>query len=102
MQVSEAGLAWHVGHTFVPSILSTVGSQRVPKVRAAPIYLTDLNLFFLQLCGVWQKIPTVYLQYFRQERLFAVITASKYPDGLVAGRIVPNDMTATGRFANNI
>lgn len=58
--------------------------------------------FFLQLCGVWQKIPTVYLQYFRQERLFAVITASKYPDGLVAGRIVPNDMTATGRFANNI
>ncbi|PVD35450.1 hypothetical protein C0Q70_02412 [Pomacea canaliculata] len=53
-----------------------------------------------KLCGVWQKIPTVYLQYFRQERLFAVITASKYPDGLVAGRIVPNDMTATEIFSS--
>ncbi|KAK7481383.1 hypothetical protein BaRGS_00027339 [Batillaria attramentaria] len=53
-----------------------------------------------KLCGVWRKIPPIYVQYFRQERLFAVITASKYPDGLVAGRIVPNDMASTEVFGS--
>ncbi|XP_041377268.1 chordin-like [Gigantopelta aegis] len=43
-----------------------------------------------KLCGVWKKIPSVYLQYFREKRLFAVITTSRYPKGLVAGRVVPN------------
>ncbi|XP_070206601.1 chordin-like [Littorina saxatilis] len=53
-----------------------------------------------KLCGVWHKIPAIYVQYFREGRLFAVITSSKHPDGLVAGRIMPNDMASTEVFSS--
>ncbi|XP_046377222.2 chordin-like [Haliotis rufescens] len=52
-----------------------------------------------KLCGVWQKIPTVYLQYFREKRLFAVITAAKHTKGLIAGRVVPHEQAAKETFA---
>ncbi|XP_076451872.1 chordin-like isoform X2 [Babylonia areolata] len=52
-----------------------------------------------RLCGVWTKIPPVYVQYFREGRLFAVITSSHHPRGLLAGRVGPHDMAATEVFS---
>nr|QKV26403.1 chordin [Lottia goshimai] len=43
-----------------------------------------------KFCGIWTKVPSAYIQYVREERLFAVITASRHFRGLVSGRIMVN------------
>ncbi|CAG5124188.1 unnamed protein product, partial [Candidula unifasciata] len=42
-----------------------------------------------KVCGAWTKIPGFYLKYFRQEKLYATITTSRYPHGIVSGKITP-------------
>ncbi|XP_050413691.1 chordin [Patella vulgata] len=43
-----------------------------------------------RFCGIWSKVPAAYVQFVRKERLFAVITSSRYSSGLVSGRLMVN------------